>query len=197
MANPDLLNSIPVRSSSATLCKKKSLNQTKFPGVKAALARHKAFDATDTKTSPHMEQPPDTHDHRVSTSGPWRTALLFCGLLCTALAVAGILLPLLPTTPFLLLAAACFARSSPKLHRWLHTNRFFGHYLERYRRGEGLPFIAKASILGLLWLSLSASALWAVPDAAWHLHAGLLVVGLSVSFFVLRIKTSSPTKASA
>ena len=113
------------------------------------------------------------------------------------MAVAGILLPLLPTTPFLLLAAACFARSSPKLHRWLHTNRLFGHYLERYRLGEGIPLVAKASILGLLWLSLSASALWAVPDAAWHFHAGLLVVGRGVPFFVLRIQARSPAKANA
>lgn len=111
------------------------------------------------------------------------------GLVCVGLGAAGAVLPLLPTTPFLLLAAACFGRSSPRLNRWLHTNRFFGSYLSRYRNGEGIPLAAKISIISLLWLSLAASALLAVPETLWPAHVVLVLIGIGVSIHVLRIKT--------
>jgi len=128
-----------------------------------------------------------------ATTGPKRLLLTFAGLVCVGLAAAGAVLPLLPTTPFLLLAAACFARSSPRLNRWLHTNRVFGAYLRRYRRGEGLPLVAKIAILSLLWLSLSASALLAVPDHLWPVRVALAVIGLGVSLHILRIRTYRTT----
>lgn len=57
------------------------------------------------------------------------------GWLCVVLGVAGIFLPLLPTTPFLLAAAFCFGESSPRFHRWLTGNRYLNSYLENYRSG--------------------------------------------------------------
>jgi uncharacterized membrane protein YbaN (DUF454 family) len=71
------------------------------------------------------------------TSRPVRYLFLLLGFVCVALAVVGIALPILPTTPFLLLAAFFFARSSPRVYRWLHTNRWFGEYLTNYpKAGE-------------------------------------------------------------
>lgn len=139
-----------------------------------------------------MQERSDRNDDFDSTpaTGPWRVALTLAGLVCVGLAAAGVVLPLLPTTPFLLLAAACFARSSPRLNRWLHTNRIFGVYLRRYRRGEGLPLAAKIAILSLLWLSLAASALLAVPDHLWPVRVALALLGLGVSLHILRLKTS-------
>ena len=125
----------------------------------------------------------------VTPTGPTRLLPTFAGLICVALAAAGAVLPLLPTTPFLLLAAACFARGSPQLHRWLHTNRLFGAYLRRYRRGEGIPFAAKVAALVFLWLSLAASALWAVPESLWPIRVALVLVGLCVSCLILRTPT--------
>ena len=132
----------------------------------------------------------------VTPTGPTRLLPTFAGLICVALAAAGVVLPLLPTTPFLLLAAACFARGSPRLHRWLHTNRLFGAYLRRYRRGEGIPLTAKVAALVFLWLSLAASALWAVPERLWLLRLALAVLGLCVSCLILRLPTyRADTKA--
>jgi hypothetical protein len=121
---------------------------------------------------------------------PLRRALLvLVGLLSVGLGVLGIFLPLLPTTPFLLLAAACFARSSPRLSRWLHGNRWFGAFLCRYRRGEGMPRHAKILTLILLWGSLAASAWLAVPGQWWPLRIVLLLVGVGVTVHLLCIRT--------
>ena len=118
-----------------------------------------------------------------------RILLVAAGFLCVALGIAGIVLPLLPTTPFLLLAAACFARSSPQLEAWLHDNRLFGPYLRAYRNGHGIPLRAKVTIIALLWLSVSLSAVFAIPDRFWAARLVLVLIGLLVSIHVLRIKT--------
>lgn len=118
-----------------------------------------------------------------------RHLLAGAGVICVALAVIGIVLPLLPTTPFLLLAAACFARSSPRLDDWLHHNRLFGPYLRAYRAGHGIPLPAKVSIIALLWISIAFSAILAVPDRLWALRLVLVMTGLLVSIHVLRVKT--------
>lgn len=109
--------------------------------------------------------------------------------MCVGLGVVGVLVPLLPTTPFLLLASACFLRSSDRLHRWLLGNRIFGDYLRRYRNGEGLPLSSKVTTLVLLWASLGASAFWAVPGRLWWVKLLLLGVGIGVTVHILRIKT--------
>lgn len=120
-----------------------------------------------------------------------RLLLVLAGWLCVGLGVAGMALPLLPTTPFLLLAAACFARSSPRFHAWLHENALFGDYLRRYRRGEGMPRVAKLMTLGLLWLSLSVSAWLLLPRYGWPLGAFLALVGVGVTIHLVRIRTCS------
>ena len=130
-----------------------------------------------------------TLEEPATPTGPTRLLPTIAGLICVALAAAGAVLPLLPTTPFLLLAAACFARGSPRLHRWLHTNPLFGVYLRRYRQGEGIPLAAKIATLTLLWLSLTASALWAVPESLWPIRVALVLVGLCVSYLILRTPT--------
>ena len=105
-----------------------------------------------------------------------------------ALGVIGALVPLLPSTVFLLLASACFVRSSPRLHRWLLENRWFGKYLRHYRSGAGMPPVAKVATLALLWATLGMSALLAVPDDARWIQGLLLLVGLGVTIHVLRLK---------
>jgi hypothetical protein len=115
--------------------------------------------------------------------------LIAAGLLCVALATAGVFLPILPTTPFLLLAAACFARSSERLYRWLHENRWFGPFLTRYRAGLGIPLLSKLMIIMLLWITLAASAFLAMPDRLWWVRLILLAVGLGVTTHLLWIPT--------
>lgn len=118
-----------------------------------------------------------------------RAVFIVMGLLCVGLGVLGAFLPLLPTTPFLLLAAACFARSSTRLHCWLHQNRLFGEYLSRYRAGAGMPLRAKVIALILLWSSLAYSASLTLPKYGWHLILFLGLVGLGVTIHLLRLPT--------
>ncbi len=116
----------------------------------------------------------------------WLLATL--GLLSVGLGVLGIFLPLLPTTPFLLLAAACFARSSPRLDHWLHRNRLFGNYLRAYREGQGIPRRARITALAMLWATLLASAVLVPKWPVWLL---LGAIGAGVSLHILRLGRAS------
>lgn len=118
-----------------------------------------------------------------------RVLLIVAGTLFVVLGLVGVVLPVLPTTPFLLLAAACYVRSSRRLYRWLLTNRFFGEYLRRFRDGEGIPLATKIWAISLLWLSLGSSAFLAVPARLWWVRLLLLVVGIGVTNHIARIQT--------
>jgi len=110
-----------------------------------------------------------------------RSLLIAAGLLSTALAVLGIFLPLL------LLAAACFARSSPRCHAWLREHRHFGPVLAAYQDGGGIPRRAKVTALLLIWTSISLSALFLV--AATWLRLLLVLIALAVTLYLLWLPT--------
>ena len=111
----------------------------------------------------------------------------------------GILLPLVPTTPFLLLAAWCFARSSPRFYRLLLGNRWLGPYIRNYREGRGLTMAAKVSTLVVLWLAI-ASTVWFIAPMPWA-HVVLLTIATGVTIYLLRLPTTtaeaSQTRAEA
>lgn len=113
--------------------------------------------------------------------------LLAGGWLCVGLAVLGAFLPLLPTTPFLLLAAVCFARSSPRFYLWLTTNRWFGEYLNNYREGRGMQLKHKITALSLMWVSIGYSAIM-VAEAHW-LRALLVLIAVLVTWHLVRMPT--------
>lgn len=110
--------------------------------------------------------------------------------IAVVLAILGLFLPLLPTTPFLLLASACYARSSTRMHTWLLQNRLFGETLRNYENNKAIPLRAKVVALLLLWSSMLFS-IWSVslPALKWM----LLAIGLGVTAFLLRLKTLQPT----
>jgi uncharacterized membrane protein YbaN (DUF454 family) len=108
--------------------------------------------------------------------------------------VLGIVLPLLPTTPFLLFAAACYARSSERLYCWLHQNRWFGAYLTNYRAGRGLPLRAKLATILILWVAISISII--VTPLLW-LRVLLLAIAGGVTLHLLRMKTAHPNGRAA
>lgn len=112
------------------------------------------------------------------------------GTLSVALGMLGIILPVLPTTPFLLLAAFCYARSSARLHEWLLTNRWFGEYLKNYYKGRGMRFRDKVLALVLMWTSVGWTVLYAI--SFWWGKLLLLVVALSITVHLLRLKTYRP-----
>ena len=119
----------------------------------------------------------------------WRQRLLMlCGLLCVMLGLLGAVLPLLPTTPFLLVAAACFERSSPRLQRWLFSNRLFGDALRRYRNGEGMPRRSKIVLLVMLWGAVGFSLWRLASEPLWWVL--LLLICGAVTVHILRIPCS-------
>ncbi len=115
-----------------------------------------------------------------------RVCLLAAGWTCVGLGVVGIFLPLLPTTPFLLAAAGCFAGSSPRLRDWLLRYPYLRHYMENYRSGGGVPVRTKVVSLVFLWGTLVISAF--LNDALWY-RGVLLTVGIAVSAHVLMLGT--------
>lgn len=120
-------------------------------------------------------------------SKTWKLLLLGLGLLSTALGVLGIFLPVLPTVPLLLLAAACFARSSEKFYRWLLDHPRLGPLVGNYLDGEGVPLRAKVSAITLIWLSISISALLLVP-LPW-VRVLLFAIAIGVTFYLLWLPT--------
>ena len=116
-----------------------------------------------------------------------RVLLIACGTLCVALGVLGIFVPVLPTTPFFLLAAVCYARSSERFYHWLLNNRWFGEYVKNYREGRGIPLREKILTLIALWLTIGFTTLRVV--SLWWGQLILLGVAVGVTIHVVRIKT--------
>ncbi len=115
--------------------------------------------------------------------------LIIVGSISVVLGMLGIFLPLLPTTPFLLLAAACYVRSSERFYHWLITHKWFGHHIKNYRERHGIPLRAKVMALSLLWLSMGSSIIFVVPLTSVKIL--LLAIASGVTIHLLRIKTLS------
>ncbi len=109
------------------------------------------------------------------------------GSLSVALGVIGIFFPVLPTTPFLLLAAFCYARSSRRFYDWLLNNRWFGAYIRNYREGRGIPLTEKILAISSLWLTIGFSILFVVR-VMW-VKLLLLAIAVGVTIHLVCIKT--------
>nr|WP_315399092.1 YbaN family protein [uncultured Duganella sp.] len=124
-----------------------------------------------------------------------KIVLNLIGCVAVALGVLGIFLPLLPTTPFLLLASACFARGSTRLHHWLQTNRVFGKYLRDYENGKGIPLRGKLWILLFMWGSMGYS-MWRLRGTP-PLLALLVLIGAGVTLYLTRFVPTMPPPGGA
>lgn len=121
-----------------------------------------------------------------------RIALLATGWTCVGLGTLGMFLPVLPTTCFLLGAGACFARSSPRAHRWLYGNRWFGRHLRDYREHGVIPVRAKLVSLAVLWVTILATVV-AVPNP-W-VRTTVLAIAAVITLHVARTASSPPCPA--
>ena len=119
-----------------------------------------------------------------------RPLLIASGTICVILGILGILVPVLPTTPFLLLAAFFYARSSERFHQWLLGNHWFGQYIRNYQQGRGIALQDKIIALVALWLALTCTVLIIAP--AWWVKLLLLSIGIGVTIHLLRINTLPP-----
>lgn len=116
--------------------------------------------------------------------------LVAAGTVSTGLGILGIFLPVLPTTPFLLLAAACFVRSSERLHYRLLHNRYLGWYILDYVEGRGMTKRHKAVTIAMLWLAIIATVLFTGLHIS--LRILLVVIALLVSTHIARLPTKPP-----
>ena len=113
--------------------------------------------------------------------------LIILGSICLALGVIGIFLPLLPTTPFLLLTAALYVRSSDKLYQWLIRQKYLGNYIRNFREHRAIPLRAKIFSISMIWITLVYCAITISEHIA--IKALFIVLAASVTWHILTYKT--------
>jgi hypothetical protein len=134
------------------------------------------------------EREPKDWSHEVRPVGTrgGRAVLLVLGHLCVALGVIGVFLPVMPTTVFLLGAAACYARASAGFYNRLLNNRVFGPIIADWRHYRAMSWEAKAYAIGFVWVGIGISVV--LVPLVW-LRVVLLGVAVAVTGFLLRIRT--------
>lgn len=116
-----------------------------------------------------------------------RRLLVVAGTIALILGIVGIIMPVLPTTPFLLLAAICFMRGSQRLYNALLYNRFLGNYLRNYLEGRGMSLRMKIWTLSLLWVTIVCTAILATDSLIVRIVLTAVLTGVTVH--ILLIKT--------
>ena len=114
--------------------------------------------------------------------------LIVAGTVSTAIGIIGIIVPILPTTPFLLLAAACYLRSSERFYRWLLSNRWLGTYIRDYIEGRGMPVKTKVFTLVLLWLAIGLSVATGTQNTVLRIVLALVAIGVTLHIVFIKVK---------
>lgn len=117
------------------------------------------------------------------------------GSIFVILGTIGIFVPILPTTPFLLLAAACYGKGSKKLYQRLIDHRVLGYYIRSYLDGNGVPFSSKIWALTLVWISIGSSVIFFVEPLI--LRIMLLLIAMGVTAHILSLKTAGKVSQDA
>lgn len=117
----------------------------------------------------------------------YRYAYLVSGVLLVIIGVIGIFLPVLPTTIFLILASACFVKSSPRANEWLRNHKILGMYIKNYQDKSGLTIKTKIFNIAFLWVMILSSAFLFTED--FYIRLLLLAIALGVTIHLLMIKT--------
>ena len=130
----------------------------------------------------------DHLDRKLSKPSKLKKSLFVIGgTIFLAFGCVGIVLPILPTTPFLLLSAACYYKGSERMHRWILDNKWFGNYIRNYKEGKGLPFKTKIFTLATLWLVIVYSAFFVIN--LFILQMVLLAIAVGVSLHIITLPT--------
>ena len=128
----------------------------------------------------------DIDKSKQSISKPIQILLITFGTFFVGVGIAGIFIPVLPTTPFLLISAALYARSSTRFYNWLINNRIFGKFIKDYREGKGIPLRLKIITIILLWITIGCSVVFAI-DILW-VRILLVVIAVGVTIHIIRIR---------
>ncbi|MGO1368981.1 MAG: YbaN family protein [Senegalia sp. (in: firmicutes)] len=121
-----------------------------------------------------------------------KAILIIIGSISLVLGSIGIILPVLPTTPFLLLSLACFVKSSDKLYRFILNNKYLSPYVADYMSGNGIPKKAKRRAILLIWITIGFSVIFIIDKAI--LRIMLLTIASIVSIYILTRKTPATNK---
>lgn len=117
-----------------------------------------------------------------------RLLLLAAGTVCVLLGVVGIFVPVLPTTPFLLLAAACYARSCDACYTWLLEHRWFGSFIRNWHERRGVTRRQKTFAVAFLWAGIGASV--ALGTDLWWVRLTLVAIATcTTAYLLLGLKT--------
>ena len=114
--------------------------------------------------------------------------LIVAGTISTAIGILGIFVPILPTTPFLLLAAACYVRSSERFYRWLINNRLFGTYIRNYIESRGMPLRTRIFTIFLLWIAISISVCIGTQNLVVRIVLVLVAIGVTLRIIYIRAR---------
>ena len=113
--------------------------------------------------------------------------LIILGSISLALGVIGIFLPVLPTTPFLLLSATLYVRSSEKLYQWLINQKYLGTYIRNFREHHAIPLRAKTLSISMIWITLTYCAI-AISNIIW-IKLIFIALAIGVTIHILSYKT--------
>jgi uncharacterized membrane protein YbaN (DUF454 family) len=117
-----------------------------------------------------------------------RRLLIVAGTISTGIGIIGIFVPILPTTPFLLLAVVCYMKGSDRFYRWLLNNRLFGAYIKNYIEGRGMPLRMKISTILLLWVTIGLTITFGVHNMAVRIVLIFIAIGVTVHISLIREK---------
>jgi len=123
---------------------------------------------------------------------PIKVLLIATGTFFIGLGIVGIFVPVLPTTPFLLISATLYAKSSKSFYNWLVNNKILGRYIKNYREGKGIPLKLKIITIALLWITIGCSATFAI-DIFW-VRVILVIIAIGVTIHIIRIKPLDKSK---
>lgn len=111
---------------------------------------------------------------------PVKILMIVTGTFLIGVSIVGIFVPVLPTTPFLLLAASLYAKSSRRFYNWLINNRILGRYIKSYREGKGIPLKVKIIAISILWITIGYSAIFAMEILWVRILLILIAIGVTI-----------------
>jgi len=135
---------------------------------------------------------------KVSKRKSVRILLFVVGSISLFFGIIGIFLPLLPTTPFLLLTAACYIRSSERMYNWFLNNRWFGEYIRNYQSGRGIPLKTKLFAISSMWITMCISVILVAQNIpriqVTIMLVTLIIIGTGVTIHLIKIPTFKKQK---
>ena len=117
-----------------------------------------------------------------------RIFFIIVGSVSLVLGILGMFLPLLPTTPFLLLSAAAWVKASPSLYEWLINHRVLGEYIRNFREHRAIPLRVKIISVSLVWLTIGY-CIFAVVDEWWWAQVLMTLLATAISWHILSFAT--------